>query len=432
MDKSVIHESFYSFPESNPFSTRFTAPGKTPFFFERSFLQHISVSKPDHYSEYVHQALGAGETLIESVCLQYLIDKLESNGRRGQILGANGSGKTTLMTVLKKKMLARGYEILSWNLNAQRRFQPEIFWLEMQRFLQTAPNFLPTRCLLPPPVVSMDDYRAIRHDVGANQTRQEQTNQNEQLESFQVSDDLLQRVNHVESSEAKYDNNAETPVGFRFNSEGSFGFSKTKNNGDADLNKQGDENQEAPKSAFKFAPFPAQDLDKIDVTLTQDDQDEVYDDVEIEEEQDEELFDHLKVNLDFPIPDVDALRKNRHFFDRKMVFFDGFDHLSYANRIVVRTFCRMNHLGLLITTHSPAIGVPVLYRTNACVETLGQLMNFLLDDSDMTPDDAQLEILLKNFKFDVREILFAMYDAFENYRVAPRELREKIMRRYPR
>lgn len=119
-------------------------------------------------------------------------------------------------------------------------------------------------------------------------------------------------------------------------------------------------------------------------------------------------------------------------FDKKVVFFDGFEQLSYANRVVVRTFCRMNRLGLLLTTHSPAIGIPVLFRATPSVEILRQILNYLLDDLDMTPEDSELEILLKNFNYDVREILFSLYDAFESYRWAPREMREKIVRRYPR
>ena len=92
----------------------------------------------------------------------------------------------------------------------------------------------------------------------------------------------------------------------------------------------------------------------------------------------------------------------------------------------------MNRLGLLLTTHSPAIGIPVLFRTHPSAEILRQLLSFLLDDIEATPADSELEILLKNFNYDVREILFSLYDAYENYRWAPREVREKIVKRYPR
>ena len=124
------------FPESNPFSTRFTAPGKIPFFFERSFLRQLKASKPAKFEEFFIRALGAGEDIRGSVCLQFLVDRFETNGRRGQLVGPHGSGKSTLTCALKEALTKRGYEIFSWSLNDRNRFLPDVFWLELQRFLQ--------------------------------------------------------------------------------------------------------------------------------------------------------------------------------------------------------------------------------------------------------------------------------------------------------
>ena len=134
-----MNESFSYFHESNPFSTRFTAPGKLPFFFERSFALYIKSSRPAKFQEFFSLALGLGEDIRTSVCLQYLVDKFQGHSCRGQIVGAHGSGKTTLMLALKERLQREGYEIFSWTLHDQGRFLPDVFWYEMQRFLQSVP-----------------------------------------------------------------------------------------------------------------------------------------------------------------------------------------------------------------------------------------------------------------------------------------------------
>ncbi|MBP3558245.1 MAG: hypothetical protein J6K20_11185 [Thermoguttaceae bacterium] len=438
------------FPESNPFSTRFTAPGKIPFFFERSFLRQLKASKPAKFEEFFIRALGAGEDIRGSVCLQFLVDRFETNGRRGQLVGPHGSGKSTLTCALKEALTKRGYEIFSWSLNDRNRFLPDVFWLELQRFLQSAPAFLPVKCLLPPPVVSPEDYweqaREVVRDLSDAETFDEE--QDENYDDVATIDEFCVDGNAAENSAKSDESERETATDganetapkrkdgfFGFNAAGNFGFNATRRGDAAPRWPQPPQKANVEASApTPFAPFPG--VAPPNEPTANDGANETVPNAEFlsgsAERGAQNSAREAQKKLEIPLPNLDFQKKRSAMFDKKVVFFDGFEQLSYANRVVVRTFCRMNRLGLLLTTHSPAIGIPVLFRATPSVEILRQILNYLLDDLDMTPEDAELEILLKNFNYDVREILFSLYDAFESYRWAPREMREKIVRRYPR
>ncbi len=448
------------FPETNPFSTRFTAPGKIPFFFERSFLRRMKAARPAKFEEFFVRALGAGEDIRSSVCLQFLIDKFETNARRGQLVGPHGSGKSTLLFSLKEALTKRGYEIFTWTLHDQRRFLPDVFWLELQRFLQSAPAFLPVKCLLPPPVVSREEYWARRRKFQA-----------ESGENGAAVDEFNVGAANGSDFSVKSDFPAPGPTSDTRRADGFFGFNAAGNFGFNALGEKrgatASENVNFASESVPFAPFPGvappnENETENERVFGADNATATNETVVAPSDLDAEnlnassenappapprrsFFQSLKPEsqnapnepfvqkkLEMPLPLGFDLEKSRSLFEKKVVFFDGFEQLSYVNRIILRTFCRMNRLGLLLTTHSPAIGVPVLFRTTPSVETLRQTLNYLLDDLDMTPEDADLEILIKNFNGDVREIIFSLYDAFENYRWAPREYRDKIERRYPR
>ena len=407
-----MNESFSYFHESNPFSTRFTAPGKLPFFFERSFALYIKSSRPAKFQEFFSLALGLGEDIRTSVCLQYLVDKFQGHSCRGQIVGAHGSGKTTLMLALKERLQREGYEIFSWTLHDQGRFLPDVFWYEMQRFLQSVPVFLPTKCLLPPPVISREEYleqqRAAYQDFFEDEASQDDDSSKSDADlAFRVQSDA-ESIHSDSSVQTSQEKGTVKTQKFDFES-------KLLRDG-ARLAKDGE--------TIKFAPFPGVSDYETDNFSSGDSSEEAFDPIELEPAETQD---------DFLLTSAQELQKNRSLFDRKALFFDGFEQLSFVNRVIIRTFCRMNRLGLLVTTHSPALGLPVLFKTAPSVETLNALLKFLLDDVDgWDVTESELETLLKNFHFDVREILFSLYDAYENYRLAPRGLRDKIIRRYPR
>ena|GEM_PF-5403627 len=484
------------FPKSNPFSTCYTAPGKTPYFFEAAYMRQLKSAHPAKFEEYFTRNLGLGEDqLRHKVGVNFLVDKFESHSCRGQIVGNHGSGKTTLLYSLRTVFLERGYEIFSWELHDQQSFLPDVFWFELQKFLRAAPNFLPTQCLLPPPVVSQKDYleqrRAVAREFMPDDAEPVPEEQEEELE-FRVPDrpedapsaetsasDEPEKGGELakdgaaerneephetegsedsERSETESDQKIETPLmtllrtpaveNFRefseerksrnkgvlgFNEVGNFGLTNGKRggmNGGIESARFGEEQSSVP-----FAPFPgiAPGVDEPAEPSESGDDEEEYDDVRVEPASN---FPALKTARDrrLAIPTLEGLNfeKRRSFFEKKVVFFDGFEQLSYVNRIILRTFCRMNRLGLLITSHTPAIGIPVLFHTQPSFETLSALLDRLLDDYDVNLSNQRVADLLRNFHSDVRAILFSLYDLYEKYNLAPAEIRDKLSRGYPR
>ncbi len=483
------------FPKSNPFSTCYTAPGKTPYFFEAAYMRQLKSAHPTKFEEYFTRNLGLGEDqLRHKVGVNFLVDKFESHSCRGQIVGNHGSGKTTLLYSLRTVFLERGYEIFSWELHDQQSFLPDVFWFELQKFLRAAPNFLPTQCLLPPPVVSQKDYieqrRAVAREFMPDDAEPDAEEQEEKLE-FRVPDrpeeasaepaaaeepekaDESERngaaeqdgepleVEGAEDSERPETEAApkiETPLmtllrtpaveNFRefsegrksrnkgvlgFNEVGNFGLTSGNRGGvrsDLENTRFGEEQSSVP-----FAPFPgiAPGVDEPAESAASGDDEEEYDDVRVEPASN---FPALRTQRDrrLAIPTLEGLdiEKRRSFFEKKVVFFDGFEQLSYVNRIILRTFCRMNRLGLLITSHTPAIGIPVLFHTQPSFETLSALLDRLLDDYDVNLSNQRVADLLRNFHSDVRAILFSLYDLYEKYNLAPAEIRDKLSRGYPR
>ena len=435
-----MNERFSPLGGSNPFSTSYTAPGKSPYFFESSYVDWIKNFHPKKFAEFFFSTVGAGEDLRHVVCLRYLVDQFVAHSCRGQIVGDHGSGKTTLLFYLKDALVKQGYDLFSWSLHDQSRFLPESFWMELQRFLQKTPVLLPTKFLLPPPVMSPEEYVAQQREFlkevfperDFDQTSSD-AKPEEKEEEFCVSSDAVSSPSSSEDDAAivecvEDDAEPPKPAGiFGFNAAGNFGLTTGQT---VDLDALG---FKKPSEPVKFSAFSAPpELEEIANGVQ-----EVYDEVELttgENEDDVKLDEADAVGLKMlETPFNFDVEKKRSFFDRKILVFDGFEQLSFANRIIIRTFCRMNHLGLLLTSHSPMIGVPVLFRTIPSVNTIRQLLDYLLEDyEEFKIGDSEVETLLKNFHNDVREMLFSLYDAFESFRLAPADLREKIIRRYPR
>ena len=458
-------------------------------------MRQLKSAHPAKFEEYFTRNLGLGEDqLRHKVGVNFLVDKFESHSCRGQIVGNHGSGKTTLLYSLRTVFLERGYEIFSWELHDQQSFLPDVFWFELQKFLRAAPNFLPTQCLLPPPVVSQKDYieqrRAVAREFMPDDAEPDAEEQEEKLE-FRVPDRPEEasaepaaaeepekadeseqncaaeqdgeplEVEGAEDSERPETETApkiETPLmtllrtpaveNFRefsegrksrnkgvlgFNEVGNFGLTNGKRDGvrsDLESARFGEEQSSVP-----FAPFPgiAPGVDEPAESGETGDDEEEYDDVRVEPASN---FPALRTQRDrrLAIPTLEGLdiEKRRSFFEKKVVFFDGFEQLSYVNRIILRTFCRMNRLGLLITSHTPAIGIPVLFHTQPSFETLSALLDRLLDDYDVNLSNQRVADLLRNFHSDVRAILFSLYDLYEKYNLAPAEIRDKLSRGYPR
>ncbi|MDO5566008.1 MAG: ATP-binding protein, partial [Planctomycetia bacterium] len=77
---------------------------------------------------------------------------------------------------------------------------------------------------------------------------------------------------------------------------------------------------------------------------------------------------------------------------KRIVFLDGFEQLSWFHRVGFRYFCKCRQLGMLLSTHSPALGLPILYRTATSRRTLGLILEYLLDESDFRVDENLVDV----------------------------------------
>lgn len=103
--------------------------------------------------------------------------------------------------------------------------------------------------------------------------------------------------------------------------------------------------------------------------------------------------------------------------EKKIIFLDGFEQLSYFNAIAFQRFCRSNDLGLLVSTHSTVRGFPVLFRTISNQALVQRVIKFLLDETTWGMNEEQITALFVEYHGNVRDILFALYDEYEHQRL---------------
>lgn len=94
---------------------------------------------------------------------------------------------------------------------------------------------------------------------------------------------------------------------------------------------------------------------------------------------------------------------------------DGYEQLGRLSRFRLKRFCRRGGLGLLVTSHRP-VGLPDLYRLTADLELLQRLVEQIQRDYPVhVTADEVAERFVENGG-NVREVLFALYDLYENRR----------------
>ena len=97
-----------------------------------------------------------------------------------------------------------------------------------------------------------------------------------------------------------------------------------------------------------------------------------------------------------------------------LLILDGFEQLSFLNKIRVIRLCRRKNLGILITAHSPqAFAGPVLYRTKTSADTLQKIVSYLIGESRFVPGESLLSDLRQKHKKNIRAILDGLYDWWE-------------------
>jgi energy-coupling factor transporter ATP-binding protein EcfA2 len=101
---------------------------------------------------------------------------------------------------------------------------------------------------------------------------------------------------------------------------------------------------------------------------------------------------------------------------------DGYEQLCLASRLGVRTLCRINAWGLLVTAHAD-VGLSTLVRLVPDLEVARTVVAHLVPGGDRgSMDDAAVASCFQDSGGNIREMLFALYDRHERQRVVQADL----------
>ena len=109
------------------------------------------------------------------------------------------------------------------------------------------------------------------------------------------------------------------------------------------------------------------------------------------------------------------LRRDPRLRPPAVLVIDGYEQLGRWQRWVVPRFCRRRGLGLLVTAHV-SMGFPFLHRTAATSELAQQIVDRLLDGHPPRFAAAEVSACLARRGGDLREMLFDLYDLYEQRR----------------
>ena len=98
-----------------------------------------------------------------------------------------------------------------------------------------------------------------------------------------------------------------------------------------------------------------------------------------------------------------------------LILVDGYEQLSGWSRWLLNFRCRRRGWGLLVTTHV-SVGLPTIFRTASDVATAQQLVHQLLRNQPNSITATDVEHLFTTTGGNVRELLFALYDLYEQRR----------------
>jgi hypothetical protein len=94
---------------------------------------------------------------------------------------------------------------------------------------------------------------------------------------------------------------------------------------------------------------------------------------------------------------------------------DGYEQLGRWQRLLLKRFCRRQEIGLLITAHK-SMGLPPLYQTAGTLELAQAIVRQLLDGSPSPFTPAEVSQAHCRRGGDLREMLFDLYDLYEQRR----------------
>lgn len=123
------------------------------------------------------------------------------------------------------------------------------------------------------------------------------------------------------------------------------------------------------------------------------------------------------------LPTEDRRTMNR-LSNNDVIVIDGYEQLSRWSKWRIGRRCRALRLGVLITTHEPTPGLPIIYRMHPDVRRARELVNRLIESRDLPVALRKLisaEDVQRAFDGndgDIREALFELYDLFDARRHA--------------
>ncbi|MDR1960264.1 MAG: hypothetical protein LBQ54_14690 [Planctomycetaceae bacterium] len=101
--------------------------------------------------------------------------------------------------------------------------------------------------------------------------------------------------------------------------------------------------------------------------------------------------------------------------DKSLIIVDGYEQLSWLQRFRLLLGCKIRGVGLLLTSHKPVHGIPVLYRTAASQEQLEQIVDYLLEIPAGFIDENVLARLMLTHRNNIRDVLFALHDLYQEH-----------------
>lgn len=95
-----------------------------------------------------------------------------------------------------------------------------------------------------------------------------------------------------------------------------------------------------------------------------------------------------------------------------VVAVDGYEQLGFLGRFWLKRFCRRHGLGLLVTAHD-SVGLPNLFRSATTLALAEQIVAQLLGDRPRHVTAAEVAERFSRYGGDLREMLFELYDLYE-------------------
>jgi hypothetical protein len=98
-----------------------------------------------------------------------------------------------------------------------------------------------------------------------------------------------------------------------------------------------------------------------------------------------------------------------------VVVVDGYEQLGWLSRFWLKRFCRRHKLGFLVTAHNP-VGLPDLFRSATTLALAEQIVAQLLGDRPKHVTVPEVAERFSRHGGDLREMLFDLYDLYEQRR----------------